>query len=175
MEARHYQKDMMSLCVSLGADVPVAYGSRAALMSGIGEQVDEVRALPGFWMVLANCGVAVQTSDVFNVLSISNHASNTRPLVPKLPSLEALLSYLDTHTNHMQPAAIVLEPKIGETLSAFENCTNIRLARMSGSGATCFGIFPTRKDAEAAENDLQQAFPDWWVASGEVEAVSRTG
>jgi 4-diphosphocytidyl-2-C-methyl-D-erythritol kinase len=167
--------DFCALCLSLGADVPAAFKSEAALMSGVGETVEPLSTLPQFWMVLANCGVPVQTSNVFKALNISNLASDAAPLVPSLPSMEALLSYLDVHSNHMQAVALVLEPKIGETLVALEKCANIALARMSGSGATCFGLFATRQDAEAATQKLQQAYPTWWVASGEVGPVSKIG
>lgn len=148
---------------ALGADVPVCLGSRPARMRGIGERVEPVR-LPPFWVVLVNPGLPVATPAVFALL-----ASRTNPPLPKIPPLGRaadLAAWLTTSTrNELQAAALALAPEIGNVLAALRSIPSCRMARMSGSGATCFGLFDTGGEAKAAADEILRARPGWWVAA----------
>ena len=147
----------------LGADVPVCLLGRAARMEGIGEKVTPVAGLPGMFAVLANPGVAVSTPAVFRRL-----AQRANPAMPaELPIFSTardLAQWLATQRNDLEEPAIAEEPVIAEVLKALSALPGQLLSRMSGSGATCFALFETRAEAEAAAKALQQDHPDWWVA-----------
>ncbi|HEX7775400.1 MAG TPA: 4-(cytidine 5'-diphospho)-2-C-methyl-D-erythritol kinase [Parvibaculum sp.] len=159
------ESELAALALSLGADVPVCLDARPALMWGRGEHIRRV-ALPSFWLVLVNPGVAVSTAAVFRTLAAPPLAGE--PLAPSLPSfssLDALIDWLGAHGNDLEAPALKLAPVIGEAVDAIAATTGCRLARMSGSGATCFGIFGDETDARAAASALQKAHRGWWVAA----------
>ena len=156
----------------IGADVTVCLGgngAEAALMSGIGERIARPvgqRLLDGFDVnaVLVNPRVQVLTRDVFTVLDAP--ICDTWPDPPKLPSFvdfSELLDYLEVTRNDLQQPALEYAPVIGDVLAVLKAQDTCRLARMSGSGATCFGLFSSRPDAERAANAIRQLQPQWWV------------
>jgi 4-diphosphocytidyl-2-C-methyl-D-erythritol kinase len=151
--------------LGLGADVPVCLASRAARMSGIGERIEPL-ALPAFWLVLVNPGVAVPTATVFRTLA--RRENPPLPEMPSHPDLDTLVSYLSATRNHLEAPARALQPAIADALAALLTQSGCRLARMSGSGATCCGIFGTQARAEAAALEIEQMEPGWWVAAAEV-------
>ena len=143
-----------SKAVDLGADVPVSLPSKAARMRGIGEQVELLPDVPNLHAVLVNPGVEVSTANSFKSMkSKGNH-----PMVARGADFTA---WLKSQRNDMQAPAIQLAPIIADVLAALQDAT---LARMSGSGATCFGIYPSRATAQAAATRIAQAQPNWWVA-----------
>ena len=156
--------------LTLGADVPVCLSGRPARMQGIGEIVTRLGApLPDAWLVLTNPGVAVATPLIFRTLT---HKTNP-PLPESLgpwPDLSALAQVLKAQRNDLSPPACALEPVILEALADLVAQPDCALARMSGSGATCFGLFPSGPAAEAAAKALRRRHPDWWTASA---ALSR--
>jgi 4-diphosphocytidyl-2-C-methyl-D-erythritol kinase len=148
-----------------GADVPVCLGSRACLMRGIGDVLSDSLGLAPLRAVLVNPGVAVATKDVFAALNakpVPQAASEHLPVFGRLSALE-LTAWLATQRNDLEPAAISLQPVIGQVLDALRRQSGCRLARMSGSGATCFGLFDDDASAMAAVTRLAAAQPDWWV------------
>jgi 4-diphosphocytidyl-2-C-methyl-D-erythritol kinase len=149
--------------LGLGADVPVCLDARAARMTGIGERLQPL-ALPPFWMVLANPGVAVATAAVFAGLRRS--ANPPLAAVPALGDVDALAAFLATQRNDLELPASALAPAISEALAALAAQPGCRLARMSGSGATCFGLFASEPAALAAAKQVAKARRDWWVAVG---------
>jgi len=145
--------------LSLGADVPVCLLARAATMCGIGERVTAVDGLPPLPAVLVNPRVSVSTPDVFRTLkSKSNPKMDT---VPEGGSLQDLVAWLETQRNDLEPAALHVQPVIDQVLKALDGAL---LARMSGSGATCFGIYPDLDAAKNAAARISKAHPAWWVA-----------
>ena len=146
----------------LGADVPVCLAGRPARMRGIGEVLDPVPPLPGFWLVLVHPGVAVPTPAIFK--SLTSRQNPAMPDVPHLPHAHALARWLTAQRNDLQAAAMALEPVIAQVQAALAAQTGCLLARMSGSGATCFGLFADETAAMAAALVLQQDHPHWWVA-----------
>lgn len=138
----------------LGADVPVCLSSGPQRMRGIGEVLDPVPSVPTFAMVLVNPGVHVATPAVFRALANRNNAP-----MPGTPDGD-WLSWLAEQRNDMQQAAQELAPEIGAALSALGEA---EIARMSGSGSTCFGIYSDWTSAEAAARNILSNHPDWWV------------
>lgn len=131
-------------------------------MSGIGERLDPV-PLPPFWLVLANPGVPVPTGAVFAGL-----ARRDNPPMPPLPGFAdapAFFAFLAAQRNDLEAPALALAPAVAETLAALRAQPGCALARMSGSGATCFALFAADAPARAAAAALRRAAPAWWVAA----------
>ncbi len=156
-------EQMIDLGASLGADVPACVLSRPARIEGIGERVTPVAILPEMPVVLVNPGVAVQTVEVFRRLR-----NPEKPALPPLPdrpvSIMELVFWLRRTRNDLFEPACAIAPEIERAvrlLAADEDCV---FARMSGSGATVFGIFLSIEAATAAAARLRDARPDWWVA-----------
>ena len=155
-------EDLAALALTLGADVPVCLRGDAAVMSGIGERLAPVAALPPLWLLLVNPGVGVSTAAVFAELG----GKFSRLAEPRLPPLKlpALVEWLAARPNDLEPAARRLAPEVADCLAALEEQSACLLARMSGSGATCFGLFEAEADAQAAARAVFQEYPNWWVA-----------
>lgn len=160
----------------LGADVPVCLWSRPARMRGIGDQVEPFGPLPEFWMVLVNPGVKLSTPQVFAALG-----RKANPALPaKLPrpdTARALAAWLGAQRNDLEPPAIAQAPTIRAVLDALRDTRGCLLARMSGSGASCFGMYQTQAEAEAAAQSLRRTHFEWWVraaaALGRPDQVAR--
>ncbi len=150
-----------AVALSIGADVPVCLDSRARIMRGIGEQLDAPLVLPRLDAVLVNPGVAVATKDVFARLDLSK--TGQIPLLHVPRERGSLIQRLAAAGNDLTDAAIACAPVIGEVLDALKATSGCRLARMSGSGATCFALFDNADAAAAAAQDLRQAHADWWI------------
>jgi len=149
--------------LALGADVPVCLAGRPARMTGIGAGLVPVM-LPAAWLVLVNPGVQLSTGAVFAGLKRHGHPAMPRDL-PQFQGVADLAAFLRLARNDLEAPAIRLAPAIAQckaTLAAMSGCL---LARMSGSGATCFGLFADPLTAHAAAHALQAAQPGWWVAA----------
>ncbi len=148
-----------------GADVPVSLDPRPRLMRGIGEILSAPLKLPALPVVLANPGVALPTKSVF---AGWKRVGPQAPMldvaaVAKITSREEYLQLLATQTNDLESAAIAVEPVIAEMLVALRALSGCRLARMSGSGATCFALFSSAAAAIEAAKALSGKYPQWWV------------
>ena len=148
--------------LSLGADVPVCLEGRPARVRGIGERVETLTALPGAGLVLVNPGLPLATAEVF---AARQGAFGLPP--PALPARFAdahdLARWLGQCRNDLTNAAIACCPVIRSVLTALETAPGSLLARMSGSGATCFGLFADRVAAESAARSIAGERPNWWV------------
>ncbi|MWP37457.1 4-(cytidine 5'-diphospho)-2-C-methyl-D-erythritol kinase [Rhodobacter sphaeroides] len=150
--------------LKLGADVPVCLEGRAVRMAGVGEILTPLAApLPEGWLVLANPGVSVPTPPVFKALARRDNPPMPDDL-PGWPTVEALAAFLATQRNDLEPPAIALAPEIARTRAALSAQPGCLLARMSGSGATCFGLFAAEEAARAAAEAIGAEHPGWWVA-----------
>lgn len=147
---------------ALGADVPVCLRGRATRMRGIGEDLGAVPDLPPLPTVLVNPGVSVPTPAVFAALDRKDNPEMPDK-VPGGVSVSDLARWLATQRNDLEPPARGLAPAIGETLTRIAGTKGCLLARMSGSGATCFGLYETPAAASAAAMALAEAKPEWWV------------
>ncbi len=155
--------------LALGADVPVCLSARPARMRGIGEALGPLPPLPPLWLVLVNPGVPVPTGPVFAALARRDNAP-LPPTLPRLGDAGMLAAWLRTCRNDLEPPACALVPAVGQVLSALAVQRGCLLARMSGSGATCFGLFATASGAAAAAAALRAAAPGWWVADAGLAA-----
>jgi 4-diphosphocytidyl-2-C-methyl-D-erythritol kinase len=158
--------DTAPIAARLGADVPVCLASRPARMQGIGDMLAPSPTLPPFGMVLVNPGIAVATPAVFRART---GKFSMQPVLPSKWTDAAELAADLSHTrNDLQPAAISLCPAIASVLRAIEVEPHCLLARMSGSGATCFGLFAN--PAQAAEAAARLSRPGWWSWGGTMSA-----
>lgn len=153
---------LVAMATLLGADVPVCLSQRPARMGGIGEELRPAPVLPDCFMVLVNCGVAVSTPAVFRARAPGFRAPADLP--NQWGDLSAMADDLSRLANDLEPAAVALCPPIAGVLAAIAARPGCRLARMSGSGATCFGLFAAEHEALDAARDL--ARPGWWVWGG---------
>ena len=148
-----------------GADVPVCLEPKARMMRGIGEILSPPMALPPLPAVLINPGVAVPTKDVFKALAAPALAEPPQPddFFTIEVDAAALVSVLAARRNDLEPPAVRLQPVIAGVLGALRGASGCALARMSGSGATCFGLFNSAAAADAAAQRIQAGHPSWWV------------
>jgi len=157
-----------------GADVPVCVGSRACVMTGVGENLQPLN-LPKMPSVMVNPCVPVATKDVFSALGLRNGellvgATDILLQDRAWPKTDASLAqWIDAFVdvgNDLEAPALRIQPVIGEVLSALRDARGTKLARMSGSGATCFAIFGSPADARAAADEIRRDHPVWWVHAG---------
>ncbi len=144
----------------LGADVPVCLLACSARMSGIGDKVVPVCGIPPLPAVLVNPGVAVRTPDVFAALK--RRDGSPMPQLPAFGGVADCATWLAGQRNDLEAAAVGLAPVIGQVLDVLRGA-GAALARMSGSGATCFGLFSGMEDARLAARRIAAARPGWWV------------
>ncbi|MBT1155487.1 4-(cytidine 5'-diphospho)-2-C-methyl-D-erythritol kinase [Aminobacter anthyllidis] len=147
------------LALPLGADLPMCLAGHPLIARGIGEELDPVRHFPALPMVLVNPGVAVETPRVFRAL-----ASRDNPVLAPLDSADTVLDWLATSRNDLEPAAMSLEPSIAAVQAALRR-SGASFARMSGSGATCFGIFGSAAAAARAAAAISAEHPGWFSAA----------
>ena len=160
--------DWLGIARRLGADVPVCFQNEAAIMTGVGEIIDPVR-LPGalpIVMVNPNARVpADKTRRVFTALAAPSFVATARPIIPRFDDLSAVVGYAEARSNDLAPAAMSVIPEIADVLAALRATSGCALARLSGAGPTCFGVFESKADAIAAAALLAQRAPRWWVRS----------
>ena len=153
---------------AIGADVPVCLYNRAAWMRGLGERVTPAPDIAPLPAILVNPRIKVSTAEVFRRL-------NAGPLLPgeapspaladaDFTSPEKAAAALQHGRNDLEPPAVAIEPAVERTLAAIRGQEGCLLARLSGSGPTCFGLFPTQENAKSAAEALGREHPGWWVA-----------
>lgn len=146
----------------LGADVPVCLVSRAARMAGVGEAVTPLPGLPALDAVLVTPGALLSTPQVF--AGLAGRENPPMPgMLPAFAGAHDLIDFLSRQRNDLEPPARMLTPAVTEALETLAAAPACRLARMSGSGSTCFGLFPDAASARAASAALMAQRPDWWV------------
>ena len=153
--------------LDLGADVPVCLMAKSARMSGIGETVVAVDQMPTLHAVLVNPGIAISTPKVFRAVDRRDGAAMDD--IPKFADAMDCVQWLRRQRNDLQPAAIKLAPAISDVLTALGQSGAI-FARMSGSGATCFGLYESEIAARSAARTLSTDNTGWWVQSTSLAA-----
>lgn len=153
--------------LSLGADVPICLNRKAALVSGIGENICNIATMPEIYIVLVNPKQHVATPQIFKMgfEKFTNYGVNDN--FPKEAS--SVLEYLARQHNDLMPNAVKILPVIGDILAIIKNTSGCVFSRMSGSGATCFGIFENRHDSQNASDLIKKLHPNWWVKSGIIQ------
>src|SRR5450759_2876041 len=156
-----------------GADVPVCLASRACVMTGVGETLLPL-SLPKLPCVLVNPRVPVATRDVFEALGLRNgellvgatDVLGATAWPEAGASVEEWVDVLAAGSNDLEAPATHIQPVIGEVISALSATNGAWLARMSGSGATCFAIYENTAEAGRAAQKIQLDHPQWWVHAG---------
>lgn len=163
---------LRALAAELGSDVPVCVAARAAFMEGRGEILTPVPALPRLPLLLVNPGVAVPTGPVFAALETRR---GTELALPRggFADAPALLGFLESTGNDLEAPALKLQPVIGQVVAAIAAQPGVLLARMSGSGATCFGLFTDDDSCARAAAAITAARPGWWCAASFVPSGCR--
>jgi 4-diphosphocytidyl-2-C-methyl-D-erythritol kinase len=148
----------------LGADVPACLAARPVWVGGIGEKLEPAEGLPAAGIVLANPRVALPTPAVFRARNGKFSGPGRFAAMPR--EAAGLAAMLAARRNDLTDAALSLAPEIAEVLERLAGLPGALLARMSGSGATCFALFVDRAAALAARAEFRRAKPEWWSASG---------
>jgi 4-diphosphocytidyl-2-C-methyl-D-erythritol kinase len=168
---------LLAAARATGADVPVCLDPRPRVMRGTGEILSEALELPTLPAVLINPGVAVPTREVFAALrlppDVAGNARSACDHAPIASGRATLLARLRDDRNDLEPPAIALQPVIAEVLAAVRASAGCALARMSGSGATCFGLFDSARAATAAAQALRSAHAHWWIRATVLAGVGR--
>lgn len=148
----------------IGADGPMCLRARTAWAEGIGDVLTDAPEMPGLPVLLVNPGVPSPTGAVYRAYDAGGAGQADRPRGPPLWNLPEVVSWLARQRNDLEAPAIGLQPEIGRALAALRESEGLRLARMSGSGATVFGIFGSPDETDAAGTRLRQQYPQWWIA-----------
>jgi 4-diphosphocytidyl-2-C-methyl-D-erythritol kinase len=148
-----------------GADVPVCLELRARMMRGAGEELSPALNLPRLFAVLVNPHVPVETPAVFKALGLQPGQGLSGAAHPAIEGIspDALLALLKETRNDLEPPALKVQPLIGGALGLMRRTPGCRLARMSGSGATVFGLYDDCQAAAEAAKQIRRQQPDWWV------------
>jgi 4-diphosphocytidyl-2-C-methyl-D-erythritol kinase len=154
------KEELRAIGLTLGSDVPVCVDPVTQWMEGRGERVERGPRMPEVYLALVNPGVPVPTGPVFQALTKKSGAK--RPVAPKsFASARSLAKWLDAETrNDLQPPAIQIAPPVADVLARLNAQDGCLLARMSGSGATCFGLFETARGAKRAAAAMTKT---WWA------------
>ncbi|MGJ4857126.1 4-(cytidine 5'-diphospho)-2-C-methyl-D-erythritol kinase [Labrys sp. La1] len=161
-------QNILAAARATGSDVPVCLEGMSRWMRGAGETLSAPVPLPFLPAVLVNPGVATPTADVFRALarpagSVASADLSLAAAIEGERDPMALIDNLGQGRNDLEPPALALRPTIGEALAALRDQPACRLARMSGSGATVFGLFQTAEAATAARQAIAEHRPGWWV------------
>ncbi len=162
---------MNVLAAKLGADVPICLYGHTAYIGGIGEIIDPAPQLPEAGILLANPGHALSTPSVFKSFKGPMTAAQRFETTPT--DARDLARMLAARRNDLTDAAIALVPDIATMLAALEELPGAHLARMSGSGATCFALFDDKGAAERAAQQLAAEHPGWWVRGAALLSAHR--
>lgn len=162
---------LSALCKKIGADVPVCFVGLTSYFTGIGEIITPLKKpMPHAYLLMVNPGFEVLTKDIFSERKNAPWSSSVRPFPQGFSDMEALVAFLSICSNDLEPHAESLTPEVGEIIQQITMQDGCRLARMSGSGATCFGLFASEAEAMAGLGKISEVRPDWWMA---VSAIRR--
>ncbi|MEM7171587.1 MAG: 4-(cytidine 5'-diphospho)-2-C-methyl-D-erythritol kinase [Pseudomonadota bacterium] len=166
-ELKPERRDLADLSLGLGADVPVCLRGEPCHMSGVGEEIIPIRLPSGLWLLLVNAMIPVSTAQVFK--ERQGRFSVPAALPENWRSLDSFMASLALAANDLEEAAGRISPFIGTCITALSKTQDCLLARMSGSGATCFGLFAEAAAAKKAALMVSEQYPDWWVAAAAVK------
>lgn len=161
-EAKIGEADLARIGASLGADLPMCLAGRPLIARGIGDELTMLPDFPALGLVLVNPGVAVSTAEAFAALA--NRENAPLPPLPARIDFHTLRGWLEATRNDLEEPARKLRPEIGAALAALDHA-DAGFSRMSGSGATCFGLFETGNVAKRAAVAIRARHPEWFVAA----------
>ncbi len=162
------QDALSRLAARLGADVPVCLAGKPSFVGGVGEEIAPAAGLPKSWLLLVNPRVATPTPAVFKARRGDFSNAGRWPNPPR--DFADFAGRLAQCRNDLTEAAISVTPQIRDVLSAIEALPDCALARLSGSGATCFGLFADERGARSAERLLRARYAHWWSLAAAMAA-----
>ncbi|MDX1975817.1 MAG: 4-(cytidine 5'-diphospho)-2-C-methyl-D-erythritol kinase [Rickettsiales bacterium] len=158
--------NLVTIAGQLGSDVPVCLNRTLSWMAGVGEQTRPIASTFSMPVLLANPRKTLITADIFRRYGDA-FSPSVAPPSDGMTS-EQLLEYITPMQNDLEQAAIQLVPEIAQLVSVLQNLPGCKLARMSGSGATCFGLFTNQAALQAAHQQITHTHPQWWVQPTEL-------
>ncbi len=161
--------DFLKFSQKFGADIPVCVSSNPAFMHGIGEIVEPIDHIPQMHMLLVNPRIAVPTGSVFKALNAAPYHEGEKGTIDELRSLvlsdvDGVIDVMEKVPNDLLQPALKVAPQIGDVLAEIGGLGGCLISRLSGSGATCFGLFETKEDLQRGGSYLRSRFPKWWIA-----------
>lgn len=159
------------LCMEIGSDVNICFWEKAAYFENKGEVIKKVKNFPSVPILLVNPLIEVNTKNIFS----SSKIIFSKPVKRKPKSFsnkKELLQFLKNTRNDLEKVTISKVPEVGKILNLLKGIEGCELARMSGSGATCFAIFKDVKQLKKAEKVTSSAFPDYWIKRTKLKAIS---
>lgn len=159
----HAPEELERIGLEIGADVPVCLRTCPTLVSGIGDKLSAAPALPALALVIAHTKQLLPTQDVFHELDEDEWSGKGPPLPPSFRDVTSLVKYLAETQNDLEAPAIRLQPQVERLLDDLRAVKGCLLARMSGSGAACFGIFASDGAAEDAAREVEAK--GWWAVA----------
>jgi 4-diphosphocytidyl-2-C-methyl-D-erythritol kinase len=156
------EADLARVALPLGADLPMCLAAKPLLARGIGDEITPVPGMASLGIVLVNPGVAVSTANVFAALGTADN--QPLPPLPRTLDFHGLCNWLETTRNDLEAPARRIRPEISGALAALRK-GGAHFVRMSGSGATCFGLFESGNVAKRAATTIRERKPGWFVAA----------
>lgn len=156
--------ELHAIAKGLGADVPACLDQSSVFVGGVGEDLSPAPELPEAWLVLVNPGVPLMTAEVFRQFDPPGSDVARFDAAPR--DVYAMATTLAARSNDLEAVAIRLVPQIADVIDVLEKCEECLLARMSGSGATCFGLFADEAAARSAALGISERHSSWWVKAG---------
>lgn len=160
------EEKLLAMALQLGADVPMCLNPSAKMIAGVGEITRSVAFASPLAAVLVNPGIQLSTRSIFSELSARSLGGSVKQRIKDLPDFcdnDDLLGWLKTQRNDLQDTAVRRVPVIGRILEALEETSHVRLARMSGSGASCFALYDCQQHSLQAARHLVEKYPQWWI------------
>ena len=163
--------ELHAIARDLGADVPACLDQSSVFVGGVGEDLSPAPELPEAWLVLVNPGLPLMTAEVFRQFDPPGSDVARFEAAPR--DVYAMATTLAARSNDLEAVAIGMVPQIARVIDALEENENCLLARMSGSGATCFGIFAEESAAKSAAVRISGDNSSWWVRAGRMLGSGR--
>ncbi len=154
---------LLEIAATIGADVAACVRARALLMRGRGDRLDDVQPFPALNALLVNPGQSVSTAEAFRRLE-ARTGTGVSELPRSFVDASAVIRFLRATRNDLEVPGRKIAPAIANVLDEIARMPGVLMARMSGSGATCFGLFETGLDAQMAATALGRSHPSWWIA-----------
>ena len=157
---------VMAAAAETGADIPVCLAARARMMRGVGDELGPLLALPPLPALVVNPGVPLETRAVFKRMDLPagwRTNASAHPALGDGEAADAVFKALRRGRNDLEDPACVLAPVVSDVLAVLGAAPGCKLARMSGSGATCFGLFVDCRAAARAKKAIRRVHPGWWV------------
>jgi len=166
-------RDLIKILTNLGTDIPVCFAGKNSLVTGIGDIVNPIGKLPKFWLVLINPGKSLSTETVYNnFIFCKERVENleSKLSINSLVNLENFFSFINRkcYTNDLIPTAIKQIPEIQEALKLLSSVKKCKKVGMSGSGATCYGLFSKENEAQRCVDYIEKKVKGWWVKKSKI-------